>query len=296
MTKKCAIVGTAPSWVSTPWHDQDMKIVALNDSYVLGLPRIDEFYELHPLEKMWFRKANQTRVYEHEVPPGHFIRPEGHLERLKTFAQTVPVWLQKTPPADWPANAGRLPLEALEAKYGTYWASGPAYELIHLYERGFREIHIYGIHLSTEHEYREQRPNFEFLIGRLLGPEMRESRVGDLRYFEGRDMRIVLPVASPILSHGWKYAFEERPKPTPHPMDLEWKSVQKEKAALIQQLINWPVGVSKDKALMRLTRLEVIEQDIQQCQAQRQMGGTLAITVQPMLMPVTIEPAPVQVG
>jgi hypothetical protein len=293
--KKCAIIGTAPSFRQAPWSDTSIKMVALNDSYVLGLPRIDEFYELHPLNKMWFRPKAQIRVNETDVPSGHFVRPEGHVEFLKEAAKTIPVWLQKEPPVDWPQKASRLPIEALEAKYGSYWASGPAYELIHLYERGYREIHIYGIHLSTDHERIEQRHNFEFLIGRLLGPEMKETKVGELRYFEGRECRIVLPKASPILSHGWKYAYEERPKPVQSEMDREWKNVQKEKADLIRQLVNWPDGVSRKKAMDRLSWLEVIEADIQQ-QQHRQVfsGGTVTIELHPAVMPVRLEP--VQVG
>lgn len=294
MVKKACVIGTAQSWRSAPWNDASIKMIALNDSYVLGLPRIDEFYELHPLDKMWFRKKSQLRVHEEEVPQGHFIRPEGHLEFLKEAAKTIPVWLQKTPPVDWPQHASRLPIETLEAKYGTYWASGPAYELMHLYERGFREIQIFGIHLSTDQERIHQRHNFEFLIGRLLGPEMKETKVGELRYFEGRDMRIVLPVASPILSHDWKYAYEERPAPTLSAIDREWKAVQKEKSELVRQLVNWPAGVDKSKAMARLSRLEVIEVDIQQQQQRKFLGSTLQIEMHPPVVPVQLQP--VQVG
>jgi hypothetical protein len=295
MTKKCAIVGTAESYSMTPWHDTSIKIVALNDSYVLGLPRIDEFYELHPLDKMYFRPRDQRRVLETAVPPGHYVRPEGHIEFLKEAAKTIPVWLQHTPPTDWPEKACRFPIEAIEAKYGTYWASGPAYELMHLYERGFREIHIYGIHLATDHERQDQRHNFEFLIGRLLGPEMRESRQGDLRVFEGRETKIVLPVASPLLQHGWKYAYESKPVKPKTELDLEWKDIQKEKAELIRQLVHCRDEAYRVKALARLSRVEVIETDIQQQMQRKHLGAPLAITIQPQLVPVTM-PVPMQVG
>lgn len=278
--KRAAIVGTAQSWVQTPWDDPGLYIVGINDAYSLGFKRADEWWEMHPLDKMVFRPLKRKMVMANEIPPGHYVRPEGHVEWLKAQAATIPVWLQKDPPEDWPSNARRFPLEEMEAKYGTYWASGPAYELVSLYDRGFREIHIYGIHLATEHEYREQRPNFELLIGRLLGAEVQEERVKDLRYYRGKDCTIVLPVSTPILQHGWKYAYE--PKPEKHsagPYDAEWKSVQKEKAQLVKALVNWPAGKDKSLALERLKRLEIIELDIQQQTMKRQMGGTLVAHV-----------------
>lgn len=283
--KRCAIVGTAETWRLTPWNDPGLRIVGLNDAYVLGFPRADEWFELHPLDKMMFRPREQKVIRAEDVPPGYYIRPNGHIEWLKAQAATINVWLQKEPPSDWPANASRLPLESLEAKYGTYWASGPAYELMHLYERGYREFQIYGIHLATDHERIQQRHNFEYLIGRLLGPEVTQRVDGERRIYEGRDVRVVLPVKSPILQHDWKYAYEPKPERTKGPYDDEWHAVQKEKKALIKALVNWPSGKDKSVQLERLSRLEVIEFDIQQQTQLKQLCGTIAIEV---LQPVPI--------
>jgi len=225
---------------------------------------------------MWFRDPRTKIVDPRHVPEGHFIRPQGHLEWLKAQAVTIPVWLQQDPPAGWPVNAKRLPVEALEAKYGAYWASGPAYMLLHLYDRGFREFQIYGIHLATEHEYREQRPNFEFLVGRLLGAEVTQTVDGRNRIYQGANgVRVVLPVECPILQHGWKYAYEPKPKGQPNPYKDELKAVQKEKTALIEALVYWPVGKDKSQQVERLQRLSIIEMDIQQQLAKRHRGGTL---------------------
>src|SRR5688572_8658899 len=147
MKKRAAIVGTASSWKKTPWDDPAVTVVGLNDAYALGFPRADEWFELHPFEKMWLRPPGNAPVYAKDIPPGAYIRPTGHLDWLKQQATAIPVWLQKEPPADWPANAARLPIEAIEAEFGEYWASGPVYEIAHLYMRGYREFEIYGIHL-----------------------------------------------------------------------------------------------------------------------------------------------------
>lgn len=271
---RAAIVGTAPSWRRTPWDDPSLRIIGLNDAYALGFPRVDEWFELHPLDKLYFRDKAKKVIRAEDVPPGHYVRPHGHLEWLQQQAQTIPIWLQQEPPSGWPVNAKRLPVEELEAKYGTYWASGPAYELMHLYDRGVREFHIYGIHLSTDHERIDQRHNFEFLLGRLLGPHVTMTEAKGLRTYRGTDCTVVLPVESPILQHGWKYAYEPKPIAPPDPFKAEWKAVQKEKHQLIAALIH-DRARDRKKAVERLSRLEVIELDIQQERGRRQRGGTL---------------------
>lgn len=277
MRTRAVIIGTASSWRKAPWQDPHVTIVGLNDAYALGLPRADEWYELHPLEQMWFAPPGKTAVEGSTVPPGAFVRPHGHLAWLKTQATQIPVWLQKEPPADWPVNAARLPIEQIEEAFGQYWASGPAYEIAHLYLRGYRSFEIYGIHLSTDHEYREQRPNFEFFLGRLLGTKVVESvdHARGLRLYHGQDVRIVLPVESPILQHGWKYAYEPKPVPPPNPYADELRRTQKQKAKLIRALVMCPVGQDKTAMLEALDDLETIELDCQQMIARRQGCGTV---------------------
>lgn len=274
MMTRAAICGTAQTWKKCPWDDPSLYIVGLNDAYVLGFPRVDEWWELHPLDKLVFRPKAQKVVRASDIPPGHYMRPEGHIEWLQTQAASIPVWLQNEPPAGWPPNAKRMPIEALEAKYGTYWASGPAYELMHLYDRGVREFQIYGIHLSTDHERIDQRHNFEFLLGRLLGPEVAMTVDKDMRTYTGKDCKVLLPVESPILQHGWKYAYEPKPVAPADPFAVEWKAIQKEKHALVGALIH-ATARDRQAALDRLARVEVIELDIQQERARRHRGGTL---------------------
>ena len=289
--KRMCLVGTAPSWQSTPWTDPTLECWTLNDAYMLGLPRINRLYDLHPLDKMYFRPPQHPRVLETDVPPGFFVRPAGHLETLKAMAQTIPVFLQETPPDDWPPNAHRFPIEAVEAVFGKrYWASGPSYMLAQAFLEGYTEMWITGIHLSTEHEYREQRPQFEMLIGQLLGAQVTETVQDGWRIYDGA-VRIVLPESSPILQHGWRYAYEPKPTPPVGPYDVEWRAVTKEKAALVTQLIHWPAGQDKTAALARLKQLEIIALDIQQQTQKAQLGGTLTITIQPA-MPIVPEEVP----
>ena len=277
--KRCCIVGTAESWRQTPWNDPTLEVWSLNDAYVLGFPRIDRWFEQHPMDKMWFRDPRTKIVDPRQVPKGHYIRPRGHLEWLKQFAATHPVFLQAEPPDDWPANARRFPIEAVTQEFGdSYWACGPSYMLALAVLEGYTEIWITGIHLATEHEYREQRPQFENLLGRLLGRSVKESIKGEFRYYDG-DVRIVLPKAAPILQHGWRYAYDPKPEGKPNPYKDELKAVQKEKNALIEALVYWPVGKDKTKQLDRLQRLAIIEMDIRNLLAKKQLGGTLTAKV-----------------
>lgn len=258
---RCAIVGTAPTWTRTPFTDPGLRIATLNDAYSLGLPRIDEHYELHPFDRMWFRPKDKTVFRKQEIPEGVYIRPEGHLEWLQRQAATIPVWLKDAPPTDWPANAQRFPVEALEAKYGTYWASGPAYMLMHLYDRGYRDISIYGIHLATAAEYREQRGNLEFLCGRILGAEVRESVAKEIRTYAGRDCTIRLPVEAPILSHGWKYAYDMKPMPVDGPAKQRLVAARQQYSTLAETLVTWPRWKSKRAPLAELGRIRAVIRD-----------------------------------
>src|SRR5262245_14399011 len=100
MTQKnrAVIVGTAETWKRAPWNDPSAYIVSLNDAYALGLPRVDEWVELHPLDHMYFRDPRHKVVTADQIPEGFYVRPKGHLNTLQEMAKTIPVWLQQEPP------------------------------------------------------------------------------------------------------------------------------------------------------------------------------------------------------
>lgn len=261
MTKKVCIMGTAPSHRQTPYAETSWEVWGLNDGYMLHPRRWNRWYELHPLDQMWFRDPGQKVIRAEEVPKGHYVRPKGHIEWLKAQAEHIPVFLQAEPPNDWPANARRFPIEAVHQAFGgEYWASGPSYMLAQAYLEGYTEIMITGIHLATEAEYREQRPQFENLIGRLLGATVTTEVKDGFRYYRGA-VTIVLPETTPILAHGWKYAYEHKPDPPASPYRAELKQTVKMKNALIEQLVVWPKDQDKTAALEQLRRLTVIEED-----------------------------------
>lgn len=241
--KRVAIVGTAPSWKQCPWDDPGLEIWSLNDAWTLNLPRISRWFELHPLDHLHYRKRENRVVYAEDVPHGFYVRPEGHLEWLQEQARTIPVYLQDAPPQGWPVNAQRFPLEAMETMFGTYWASGPSYMVALAIAEGFQEIQIWGIHLETEQEYRDQKSNFEHILG----------------IARGKGIKVVMAEASPVMKHGWKYGYEPKPRPLPA-KELLLKT-RNDLSLVMQQLAASPRFRSKAAAEDRLRRLRALEQD-----------------------------------
>jgi len=241
--ERVAIVGTAGSWVKTPWHDQGLHIRSLNDAYRMpGFQRADSWYDLHPLNKFYHPEGNQ--VYAHQIPPGHYCRPKTHLDWLAT--QQMPIWLhpeylaQHEPAKDW-THAKPFPKAEIEAYWGKYFTSSPGWMMGQAIMEGAKELQIYGIHLATEIEYIEQRPNFEMLCGALLGRGKRTMTVADgLRYYETADGRLVLPEEAPVLSSGFQYAFEPRPGAREEPLKWELHKLDIKRQRLIEALKRKP--------------------------------------------------------
>jgi hypothetical protein len=258
---RVAIVGTAPSWRDCPWTDPGLFIIGLNDAYTLNFPRVDAWFDLHPFDRLYFRKREARVVYAEDIPHGAYVRPEGHIETLKQMARSIPVFLQADPPAGWPAHAQRFPIEAMTAQFGDYWASGPAYEIAWAIEQGAEEIQIWGIHLSTEHEYREQRANFEHLLG----------------IARGKGIKVVMADASPVMKHPWRYAYE--PHPEPHPAAVRLQRIAQAKKQLVSELAQWPRWKSKTAALDRLRRVQAQEADCQRTLGHAQTGSTIVAPV-----------------
>jgi len=241
--ERVCIVGTAQSWNKTPWNDPGLWLISMNDAYRMkGFVRADAWYDLHPLDKFHF--PDTDKVFAHTVPVGHYCRPKGHLEWLAQ--QTIPVWLnpdyrtQCPEAATWPL-ARAFPKAEIEAHFGTYFASSPGWMIGQALMEGVKELHIYGIHLATQSEYIEQRPNFEMLCGALLGRGKRTMSVKDgLRRYESADGVLILPEASPVLSSNFQYAFQPRPCHVEEPIKWELHKAQVKIARVTEALKRKP--------------------------------------------------------
>lgn len=254
--KRCAIIGTALSWKQCPWHDSTLEVWSLNDAYLLGVPRADRWYDLHPLHQMWFRPRDQRVVQAGDVPMGVYLRPEGHLEWLKS--RPMPVFLAEKR-ADYPTSR-RFPKDELLQWFAPYWpwrlkhdgtvapgadyeVSTPSWMLMQAIAEGYTEIHVYGIHLATQWEYMHQRPNFEFLLGVATG----------------RGIKVVLPEAAPICKASYRYAFEPKADLPVQEAQLAIERIKAEGLALHQQraTLPWHARSQKQDIERRLQSLDV---------------------------------------
>ena len=279
---RVAIVGTAGSWVQTPWTDAGLKVWSLNDAWRMpGFVRADAWFDLHPLDHFVHPKAPGQPMMAHDIPPGYYVRPSDHVAWLGQ--QTIPVYLhpdyqtQHPDAATW-AHARPFPKAEIEAVYGRYFTSSPAWMLALAMLQGATEVHIYGIHLATEHEYIEQRPQFEYLIGRFLGSgPLTLTERDDLRIYETPERRLVLPASSPVLASNFQYAFEPRPRAALEPLkwDLHRFTVKRERA--VKQLAAAPWWKPRTAITADLVRYEALIADTQEqlARAQRaaQVGG-----------------------
>ena len=299
---RLAITGTAPSWALTPWADPTIAIASLNDAYNIdGFQRADVWYDLHPLDKFYFapipQEGKRPVIFAHTVPAGYYVRPGDHVNWLA--AQAMPKFLhpdfatQLPAAATWP-NVHPFPKAEIEAAYGPYCTSSPQWMLAHAMLHGIREIHIYGIHLSTEQEYIEQRPGFEFLIGCFLGPSKRTLTVQQgLRRYESQDGLLVLPEASPVLASNFQYAFQPSPRRRLEPLKWELHKAEIKRDRTVAALKTaWgpfakfeePIPADPEgKSRVRWARVSTLQQElwhyealVQDCHdvlARAQMGG-----------------------
>ena len=270
--KRVAILGTAPSHVLTPWHDETLEKWGLNDAYMLGFPTAHRWYDLHLFHQMTFRPKGDKVVRADQVPVGSYVRPADHLDWLRS--RPFPVYLQEQRP-DWP-TARVFPREQILDTFAAYWpwrltrrgeirpgkdyeSSSPAWMLMHAIVEGYAEIHVYGIHLATEWEYVEQRPNFEWLLGVAAG----------------MGVKVVLPELTPIVKGAFRYAYEPKADVPLQQVQLEIHAIKQEGLALRQQIAacRWyEAGRKKDlEARLRVVDVELADAKGRTGRIQQQM-------------------------
>jgi hypothetical protein len=280
--ERVAIVGTAGSWVKTPWQDAGLSILSLNDAYKLpGFVRANAWFDFHPLNRFYHPEPGQ-QVFAHQVPSGYYVRPTDHLAWMAK--QVIPLYLhpqyreQHPDAATW-AHARPFPRQAIEDYFGYapgsddkfYSTSSPAWMLALAILEGAREIHVYGIHLATQREYIEQRPNFESLLGRVLGRGKQTVKVCDgMRHYETADGHVVLPEATPIFQADFQYAFEPCPRTAEDPLTWDLRKAQVKQQRAVQALIDRPWWKRKfplqQDLLLAQARISDAQEALQHCQ------------------------------
>ena len=264
--KRGCIVGTATTYRDAPWADLSVDIFGLNDGYVLPhMKRASGWFDLHPFPELVFRPKGERRVRPEDAPVGGYLRPDGHLDWLKT--RPFPVYLHDCRQAHcaelpshkrghdpypfpaWP-NAVPFPFEAVKQQFGSYFQSTPAWMLAWMLAQSYREVQIYGIHLATEWEYIHQRPNMEFLIGVALS----------------QGVQFVIPEKSTLLKGKHVYALEPKPSLDLDRLDRQVAVLKQEGARLQQRYarLSWYARGEKADIEARLSALDLELMDARQ--------------------------------
>ena len=136
MSKKIAILGTAPSSLNlAPVNAPDWEIWACSPGCML-VPKIDVYFELHRY-----------------LPDGVSF-PLDYCAFLKTFKGKV--WM--TEKIDEIPSSKKFPWEKLVKKYGPYFfTSSIAWMMAEAIEAGATEIGLYGIDMAHSSEYKDQK-------------------------------------------------------------------------------------------------------------------------------------------
>lgn len=218
--KRVCILGTAPTWRDAPFDDPSVEMWALNDMHLLNPPRADRWFDLHPLDKMFFRGAGK-KLAGHDVPAGYFLRPAGHLEWLRK--QQIPVYVQDAAALGSP-SARTFPRERCEREVYDTYCSSPAWMVALAILEGVTELHVYGIHLATEWEYINQRPNFEALLMLAAG-----------KY----GVKLVIPKGCPLLRGTHKYGYEPDPEVAKVAAQRRVQQLEAQKAHMLRHAPTW---------------------------------------------------------
>jgi hypothetical protein len=169
---KIAIVGTAPSSrMLAPYDDKDWQIWALGAANRGALPRIDTWFEMHPLD---------------------FFEQEKMFEYLAWMSTLPKVFLLKES-EDHP-NAERFPIEPAAAEFGDFFfSSSVAYVMAMAIMQKPEAIGLYGIDMATDDEYLQQKTGCHFFIDTA----------------QKRGIEVVVPPESDLLLTGGRYGYRQ---------------------------------------------------------------------------------------
>ena len=269
--KRVAIVGTAETWKETPWTDEGLSKMGVNDAYNCGWPQApDAWFDQHPFHAMSFHDRTKP-LDKRTLVPGTYLRPQGHLEWLRKTAETAPVYLHDNAPAGWPAQAVRYPVEEISAKYRKvlrvdptwekdYISSGPSWMLLLALENKCECMEIYGIHLATNQERQEQRFNFEMLIG----------------YAIGLGVDIKLPKTTPLCKSRHVYCYEPRQSTFRDPVKQTLRDIEEKRHAVFNELVTRKWWQPRGAALRSLEDLEARRLEAAQLLSRMQLEDELS--------------------
>lgn len=140
--KNLCIVGSGITMMDTPFNDPDC-LVWTTVSVATALPRTDLAFEMH--------RNRYTAEYLNGFPIKAFMLREANKEVH---------------------DSQRLPIERLEEAYGKVFPGSMSMILAWAALSGHKKVTLYGIDMTTDTEYGEQRGLFLYLMGYLRAKGM----------------------------------------------------------------------------------------------------------------------------
>ncbi|PCJ18006.1 MAG: hypothetical protein COB02_11800 [Candidatus Cloacimonadota bacterium] len=168
LKKKVMILGSSYNTLKdAPLDNEDYTVIALS---AFQTKRVDLYFEMHD-KKVW-RKGTNDYLY----------------------SCNKPVICQKQY-GDLPKSIEFPFVECFDAISLNYYTSSIAYILafIFLYNE-VEEVSLYGIDLTDDEEYQNQRPCAEYLLGLL----------------QGKGIKIVIPDKSALLKSSFLYGYQQK--------------------------------------------------------------------------------------
>lgn len=181
--KKLAIVGTHPGTRSNaPFDDPNVDIWVFNES----AQTTPEFYPNEP-EKQWCKRWDAVlQLHKKEVyaSPTNWVNNR-HWEWLQRDHGDKVIFLQEEDPRV--PNGVKYPLdEIIESVPGAnyrWFMSTPAYAVALAIYKGYKDIGLFGLDMSSNTEYGYQLMNFVFWIGVCHGMGINLYEVSNKKYF-----------------------------------------------------------------------------------------------------------------
>lgn len=198
--KKVAIVGFATNSLHlVPWFDPEFELWGLNQGHPNFPRRADRWFEMHlPEATADVRDPQYLKFLRNEtieLPEQRDIN--GNVVPPYTYSLGgIPVYMIQAYD-EYPTSI-RYPIEdAMQALGRDYFMSSVAFMLTLAWMEGFEEVHIYGVNLAIGDEYFYEKPNCEYIIGRM----------------ESAGVKFHIPQASSLLKQFRRYGYHVDARP-----------------------------------------------------------------------------------
>ena len=146
------ILGKGNGWNELP-EKPEGEVYGVNDAFIRS-PRVTTTFHMHDLNEWETRKGSEssTKLVAEHVKD----RPDMEFITVKPY--------DKIP------QAQVYPLDEIVKHFkSTYFTNGISYMIAYALWKGATKINLYGVNMTVLEEYKNQKPNVEYWIGRAQG-------------------------------------------------------------------------------------------------------------------------------